>query len=650
MFYILRLCFSLFLLMFYFSCEDESFIPTGSGISNDDIVIVGDIAINSDDYNAIVDLFANIYLTDDDFVLLNHNVFQIDYDNGVVVFYGYFNSSGRKISSDTGEYGVIEGIVFSNTGIDDFQFANISKFLNLKTIEIRDENNLVSISTDLPNLVNLESLEIDSCNDLENIDAFKGIENLKTLEISFSDELIFDSDFFYSFPSIEDIRLRDLPSINLELTSLILNLPYLEDLDIYNSNITGTLPIELFLLDDIERIEITRTFIEGSLPEVEDFDDLKYLNLSYNNLSGDISDDYCNNSNSWDVAIEYNSFCGYIPSCISSYGADNQFCNDENFDFNDYYYINGNYYLKVDYDALQAIIDVSNFSEWDDEPLELCSWSYDYRYGERFYYVKSCYFQGDGFVDIDGYSFNELATLSSLTTLVITSEDDVVGPIPSSIGQLENLETLILVNLDDLIGALPDEIGDLQNLIHLEITNNHDMAGEVPLTIWNLTNLEYISIENLGADLLIPLTSDIGNLTNLSIVNFYNINFSGINPSLPSEIFTISDIKEILISYTNIEGEIPSSIGDLDDITNLDLSHNNLSGDLPESIVNIRSLTNLDLSYNNILSVPSNMCDMTLDYIGCLVFELENNGLCGQEGIIECYCEDVNSIYLDVCP
>ena len=74
-------------------------------------------------------------------------------------------------------------------------------------------------------------------------------------------------------------------------------------------------------------------------------------------------------------------------------------------------------------------------------------------------------------------------------TKVDVSGNNLVGIIPSSVGNLTQLDTLDLGDNYQLTGTLPSSIGNLTNLIYFEILTTK-ISGSIPFSFGNLTKLQ----------------------------------------------------------------------------------------------------------------------------------------------------------------
>ncbi|KAI3985316.1 hypothetical protein MKX01_033630 [Papaver californicum] len=92
-------------------------------------------------------------------------------------------------------------------------------------------------------------------------------------------------------------------------------------------------------------------------------------------------------------------------------------------------------------------------------------------------------------------------------------------------------------------------------------------------------------------------------LTLLTIMDLSDNSLSG---DIPEELTNLIGLRSLNLSRNHLTGRIPNKIGNMSTLESLDLSKNKLSGSIPQSIVNITFLSHLNLSYNNLSGeIPS---------------------------------------------
>ncbi|KAG5527510.1 hypothetical protein RHGRI_028420 [Rhododendron griersonianum] len=198
----------------------------------------------------------------------------------------------------------------------------------------------------------------------------------------------------------------------------------------------------------------------------------------------------------------------------------------------------------------------------------------------------------------------EIGTLSKLTHLDLSLNDNLQGILPPTLGNLTQLVHLDL-SRTNMGGPISSSIGHLSNLANLYLHSNQ-LNGPIPSSIGHLSNLAnlYLHSNQLNG----PIPSSIGNWRNLIHLD---LNSNNLNGSIPPEIGNLKNLVEMDLSFNNLRGSIPSSIGHLSNLAYLHLHSNNLSGPIPRAIGNLTYLTNLNLS-NNLLTghIPNSICKL----------------------------------------
>ena len=167
----------------------------------------------------------------------------------------------------------------------------------------------------------------------------------------------------------------------------------------------------------------------------------------------------------------------------------------------------------------------------------------------------------------------------------------VYGKIPKEIGDLTELESFD-INCDhsesyglpkSLFGPLPKEIGNLKKLKRI-VFYDFPITGKLPESLFSLSNLKTLYIVRSIYMDNAPLSSSIGQLTNLEGLDLNTNNLSG---QLPKEIGNLTKLTWLNLSYNSFNGTIPASYSALRNLENFDLRGNKLSGTLPSSLANI---------------------------------------------------------------
>ena len=189
----------------------------------------------------------------------------------------------------------------------------------------------------------------------------------------------------------------------------------------------------------------------------------------------------------------------------------------------------------------------------------------------------------------------ELSNLANLEWLYLDS-NQLTGTIPSELGDLANLERLVLSG-NQLTGTIPPELGDLANLKRLSLPANQ-LTGTIPPELGDLANLRALWL--FGNQLTGAIPSELGNLANLEQLSLPANQLTG---AIPSELGNLANLEELTLFRNQLTGAIPPELGDLVNLERLYFSDNRLTGAIPSELGNLANLQELSLS-NNQLTGP----------------------------------------------
>ena len=141
---------------------------------------------------------------------------------------------------------------------------------------------------------------------------------------------------------------------------------------------------------------------------------------------------------------------------------------------------------------------------------------------------------------------SSIGNLSSLTQLQLF-DNQLSGSIPMQIGSLLNLVTLGLEN-NQFSGVIPETMGNLTIATSITLGNNL-LTDSVPVTFTNLTSLEQLEVQNNRLEVF-PDLSGIGTLTGLKLEG-NRFTFEDIEPNLGVTSFTYSP-QDSIDSYSSV--------------------------------------------------------------------------------------------------
>ncbi|XP_034905372.2 uncharacterized protein [Populus alba] len=386
-------------------------------------------------------------------------------------------------------------------------------------------------------------------------------------------------------------------------------LPQLRYLNLSSNNLAGELPSSLGNLSRLVELDFSYNYFNNSIPpELGNLKNLVTLSLSGNRFSGPIPSALCHLDNLTHLHMDHNSLEGALPREIGNMK------NLESLDVS-YNTLIGSIprtlgrlaklrSLILSSNAISGFIplEIGNLTNLEDLDLS----SNFIRDGSTLGLLSNLIF-----LDL---SYNQITDLIpfSLGNLIRLdlSYNHIYGPIPLEIQNLTNLKELIL-DSNNIGGSIPSTVGFLFNLILLDLSYNQ-ITSLIPFSLGNLTSLTTLDLDGNQINGSIPL--EIQNLTNLEELHLSSNSISG---SIPSTLSLLSNLILLDLSYNQITGLIPFSLGNLTSLTTLDLSVNHINGSIPSSLKYCNNLTSLDLSFNNLSGeIPSELYDLySLKYV-----------------------------------
>lgn len=250
-----------------------------------------------------------------------------------------------------------------------------------------------------------------------------------------------------------------LPNKITGISTEFWNLIKLEEVNISNTELEGTIPFQIGQLISLKSLLLYNNNLTGNIPpEIGNLTKLEILGLGSNNFTGNIPSQLGQSNSLKSLVLSYNTLEGNIPSSLSQ--------------------ISSLELLILDNNELTGTI-----------PAELGQLTNLYR------------------LDLDSNSLegnlpNELAQLNNIETLNL-AYNNLSGEIPESLGQLINLKYLELSG-NNLTGEIPESLGQLTNLNYLQLGAN-DLTGAIPTSLGQLTNLLQLNLSNNNFSGQVPI-------------------------------------------------------------------------------------------------------------------------------------------------
>ncbi|KAF3774271.1 Serine/threonine-protein kinase BRI1-like 1 [Nymphaea thermarum] len=198
-------------------------------------------------------------------------------------------------------------------------------------------------------------------------------------------------------------------------------------------------------------------------------------------------------------------------------------------------------------------------------------------------------------------------SLSNCTALQVLdlSANGLSGTVPS--GFCNSLTSLQMFLLSDnqLSGPLPAELGKCRELRNLDLSFNF-FQGRIPLEVWTLPKLTDLVLwaNQLSGEM--PDTLCTGQSSTALESLILNNNF--ITGSIPGSITNCGSLVWVSMSNNRLSGPIPAGMGRLQRLSILQLGNNSLSGPIPKELGSCSNLIWLDLNDNKLTgSIPAEL-------------------------------------------
>nr|XP_043618945.1 receptor-like protein EIX2 isoform X2 [Erigeron canadensis] len=244
---------------------------------------------------------------------------------------------------------------------------------------------------------------------------------------------------------------------------------------------------------------------------------------------------------------------------------------------------------------------------------------------------------------------SSLGSLSQLRSLHLHN-NKFQGNIPLALHNLIGLETLDLGN-NLLTCNIPSWIGKRLSKLRILNLQSNKLKGNIPHCFCNLTGMimsdfnftydGYGYEENVEAyikGIQLKYTKTTRFLISLDLSN------NKIDGEIPDVLTKLISLKNLNLSRNMLSGHIPKNIGNIKSIESLDLSTNKLSGQIPPSMGSLIFLSYLNLSFNKLFG-PIPVGNQFNTFNDPTIYE-GNNRLCGKP--LPRNCKESNLLYTHV--
>ncbi|TYG78108.1 hypothetical protein ES288_D02G031000v1 [Gossypium darwinii] len=409
---------------------------------------------------------------------------------------------------------------------------------DLKNLEVLDVSNN-ALEGMLPrcfsNLTSLRVLDV-SRNHFQiplSFAPFANLSNLKALSIN-ENKMVMEPSFYTSIPKFQ-----------LEVISL--------SKCITSQQLSRKVPTFLYYQYDLRYVDLSHNNLSGTLPTwlLENNTKLEELILKGNSFTGPLSLSSALISNVSSIDISENKLQGQIPTDLS----------------------NNQLYGKVPEELIAkgslTILRLSNNNLSGNVVPVILSANW----------VQHLYLDGNNFsgemtnVDVSTFEFpNSLQEID-------LSNNKLHGKLPRWIGNASFLGRLAMSN-NSFEGSIPMEFCKLNSLEFLDLSQNN-LSGSIP-SCFNPLNIEHVHLH--GNRLRGPLSLAFYNSSSIVTLDLRGNNLTG---SIPKWIYTLSSLSVLLLKDNHFHGKVPIELCKLHSLSIIDLSQNMFSGPIPSCLGNL---------------------------------------------------------------
>ncbi|KAK9072552.1 hypothetical protein SSX86_008986 [Deinandra increscens subsp. villosa] len=439
-------------------------------------------------------------------------------------------------------------------------------------------------------------------------------------------------------------------------TDHMLNLSYAEYIDLSSCKLGPQFPKWMQKLKNVTRLDIANTGISDTIP-LEFWDtwpsQLRYLNLSSNNITTQVPDLLSNFDNRSIIDLSSNNLYGPILNVSSTLTLLNLSGNKLSGGISFLCQIVGRFLEFLDLSNNVLSGEVPDCL-WNFRELKVLNLGHNNLFGRLPASIESLIKLEVLYLYKNEFSGELPPSLKNCTNLQFLNlgANNFSGNVPVWIG--ESLSKLYVLSLrsNKFFDTIPLQLCQLVNLQLLDLSKN-DLSGTIPSCMNNLTTMvqEGFAPTQTVHRFAIPLYGSRsahveyiydqyidraiiewqGNVRefisiNLGLFRIIDLSSNNLTGHLPFQITSLHGLIALNLSNNALSGEIPRNIGEMKKILTLDISRNNFSGGIPSSMAQMTSLNYLDVSYNSLSGrIPSSTQLQSFDpsrYNG-------NAGLCG---------------------
>ncbi|KAL2505557.1 disease resistance family protein/LRR family protein [Abeliophyllum distichum] len=486
------------------------------------------------------------------------------------------NQIGGKILSNLSVFSLLYRLYLDSNSMEGtITEDHLSNFTKLVRLDLSFNSLYLNFSSDWVPPFYLEVLRLKHCNLGYHFPKWlqtqKGLFELDMSFASISDTL---PNWLWSVPHLESLNLSH-NNIGGRIPDF---LPALYFFDFSYNNLSGPIPLSAF---NSMEVQLSKNMFSGSISHICRIPDnfvIRILDLSDNQLSGELPDCWMNQTDLIVLNLANNRFCGKIPYTLGAL------------------------------DQLQTL-HLRNNSLIGDLPSSLknCMELRIIDLGEN---------------KLTGNIPAWIGTHLRKLTIVSLRFNKFQGNIPPTICQLTNIQILDL-SRNNLSGKILQCVNNFTSMVH---RNSSAESTEYIVPLDNYVSGALFTLHIYFDHILIQWKGKESEHGKLGLVKGIDLSSNKLVGTIPQQFSDMRGLVFLNLSRNHLTGNIISNIGQMETLEWLDLSRNQLSGEIPNSLAVLHFLSVLDLSYNNLTGkIPLSTQLQSFNssaYAG-------NNGLCG---------------------
>ncbi|KAE8820582.1 LRR receptor-like serine/threonine-protein kinase GSO1 [Hordeum vulgare] len=458
---------------------------------------------------------------------------------------------------------------------------SLNKMISLKWLDFSNNGNSATLTADLKNLCDLETLWLDGSLAFGNLTDFvtklpQCSSKLQLLSLNHNNMTGMLPDSVGHFTSLEYLLLYN-NSISGAIPTGLVNCTSLQSVSLGSNQLSGHIPT---LPRSLTGVDLSMNSLSGPLPSDFGAPDLRVLSLSSKYITGHVPGPICELQNLVFLDLSQNRFVGEFPRCSSMPNLNFLHLSNNNF--------SGNFPPMLQNCSELISLDLA-MNEFDGA---LPVWIEDL-VNLQFLQLNQNMFYGDIPANITSLVLLQQFSLAS---------NNISGSIPSSLSKLIAMTQKHLPRLDS-------------EWIEGTATTPADILSVV---------MKQQELKFKGAAVIDLVSID--------------LSFNHLSGEIPDEITSLNGLLSLNLSRNHLSHKIPVKIGDMKSLESLDLSRNNISGEIPTSLSDLTYLSSLDLSNNNLAgTIPTGSQLDTLYAEDPSMYD-GNSRLCGRPLHRNCSC------------